>query len=80
MTRDEAQAWFVQLLMDNVRRDPYPSATQMTLIEQSLPREMVPEYLGILMEKVANDNVPSLMMLRRIQNVAASLPQFERQS
>jgi hypothetical protein len=80
MTRDEAQAWFVQLLMDNVRRDPYPSATQMTLIEQSLPREMVPEYLGILMDKVAKDNVPSLMMLRRIQNVAATLPQYERQS
>jgi hypothetical protein len=52
----------------------------MTLIEQSLPREMIPEYLGILMDKVAEDNAPSLMMLRRIQNVAASLPQFERES
>jgi hypothetical protein len=80
MTRDEAQAWFVQLLMENVRRDAYPSATQMTLIEQSLPRQMVPEYLEILMDKVAKDNVPSLMMLRRIQNVAATLPRFERQS
>ena len=79
MTRDEAQRWFVQLLMEKVRRDRVPSATQMTLIEQSLPHEMVPDYLGILMEKVAQDNIPSLMMLRRIRNVAASLPQFERE-
>jgi hypothetical protein len=80
MTRDEAQGLFVQLLMEKVRRDHVPSATQMTLIEQSLPRQMVPEYLEILMDKVAKDNVPSLMMLRRIQNVAATLPRFERQS
>jgi hypothetical protein len=38
MTRDEARAWFVQVLMDKVRQDQYPSATHMALIEESIQR------------------------------------------
>jgi hypothetical protein len=79
MTRDEAQGWFVQLLMDKVRQDRFPSVTHLDMIEGSLPREMVPDYLEVLMDKVAQDPVPSVMMLRRIQSVAESLPRSEPQ-
>jgi hypothetical protein len=41
MTRDEAQGWLANMLMDKVRDDRYPSATQMAIIEEILPREMV---------------------------------------
>lgn len=77
MTRSEAQAQIIELLLDHIRRDRYPSATQMALVEEVLPREMVPEYLEVLMDKVAQDSVPSIPMLRRMQRVAASLPAYE---
>jgi hypothetical protein len=80
MTRDEAQSWFVQVLMHKVREDHYPSVTQLALIEESIPSELVDDYVEILMEKVAQDNVPSVPMLRRIQRVAASLPSSQQQS
>ena len=79
MTRDEARGWFVQLLMDKVRRDRFPSVSHLDLIEGSLPREMVSDYLEVLMDKVAQDPVPSMPMLYRIQRVAESLPTTERQ-
>ena len=75
MTRDEAQAAFVQLLLQRVRQDQYPSSTQMNLIEESIPQEMVPDYLEVLAEKVMGDAFPSIPMLRRMQRVAQSLPQ-----
>ena len=80
MTRDEARGWFIQVLLEKVRDDPYPSATQLSLIEESIPDEMLSDYLEVLMDKVARDSVPSVPMLQRIQRVAESLPRFERQS
>ena len=79
MTRDEARGWFVQLLLDKVRSDPYPSATQLALIEESIPQEMIPDYLQVLMEKVEEDNIPSIPMLHRIQQMANKLPRYEAQ-
>lgn len=74
MTRDEAQGWLVEMLLDKVRSDPYPSATQLEIIEEVIPDEMLPDYLEVLIEKVAEDNWPSIPMLRRISRVASSLP------
>ena len=71
MTRDEAQAWLVQMLMDRVRETRYPSATQLDLIEASIPTAMIPDYFELLMEKVGDDEFPSLPLLRRAQHVAA---------
>jgi hypothetical protein len=78
MTRDEAQGWLVEMLLDKVREDPYPSATQLSIIEGVIPREMIPDYLDVLIDKAAQDNFPSIPMLRRISRVAASLPATER--
>jgi hypothetical protein len=79
MTRDEARGWFVQVLLEKVRDDPYPSATQLALIEESIPRELVSDYLQVLIDKVGQDTVPSIPMLRRIQRVAETLPRHEPQ-
>jgi hypothetical protein len=78
MTRDEAQGWLANTLMEKVRNDRYPSATQLSIIEEVLPRAMVPDYLGVLIEKASQDNVPSIPLLRRISRVAESLPKSER--
>jgi hypothetical protein len=74
MTRDEAHGWLVQTLIDKIRSDPYPSATQMSLIESVIPKAMVSDYIEVLIEKVAQDNWPSLPMLKRIAAIAESLP------
>ncbi len=78
LTRDEAQGWMVQMLMEKIRKDRYPSATQMSIVEESLPQEMIPDYLEILIEKAEQDNVPSVPLLRRISRIAAQLPAAER--
>ena len=78
MTRGEAQQVIAEFLMERVRADHYPSTTQMALIEQILPREMIPNYLDILMDKLVQDAWPSIDMLRRIQRVADTLPVSEQ--
>jgi len=72
--RDEAQAWFTRFLLRRVRRDDYPSTTQLDLIEKSIPREMLDEYLRVLVDKVAHDVFPSIPLLRRIQHLIERLP------
>ena len=74
MNRDEAQGWLVQTLLDKVRTDPYPSSTQLALIEEVIPREMVPDYLEVLIDKIGDDKWPSIPMLKRIARVADTLP------
>ena len=74
MNRDEAQGRLVQMLMDKVRSDPYPSSTHMAIIEQAIPREMLGDYLELLVGKAAQDEFPSIPMLRRISRLAESLP------
>lgn len=77
MTRDEAQAWLVQMLLDAVRETRYPSATQLDLIEASIPPALIPDYFEVLIEKVRGDAYPSISMVRRAQRVAAALPADE---
>jgi hypothetical protein len=66
---------FVQLLLDRIRAEPYPSLAQMDLLEATVrsPDQLV-EYLEALMDKVEETRFPSLTMLRRIQRIAAKLP------
>jgi hypothetical protein len=73
ITRDEAQEWFARFLLRRVRRDDYPSTTQLDLIEKSIPREMLAQYLRVLVDKVAHDKFPSVPLLRRIQHLIERL-------
>jgi hypothetical protein len=36
--------------------------------------QLLPEYMQVLLEKVANENHPSIPMLKRIQRLAEALP------
>jgi len=68
----EARAAISQLLLDKIREDRFPSNTHMAMLEEQLPREMLEEYLEVLMDKVEDEPYPSITMLRRIQRVADS--------
>ena len=63
-----------KVLLEQIRRDSHPSVTQMSILEQTIPPSLVPEYLNILLEKVWRDKAPSIPMLRRIQRVSEQLP------
>jgi hypothetical protein len=66
---------YVQMLLDRVREDPYPSTSYMDMLEESVndPDQLV-EYLEALLEKVESTRFPSLSMLGRIQRIATMLP------
>ena len=76
MTRDEANAWYISTLLDHISEDPYPSVTQMAMVEAALQQtpQLIPQYLEVLMEKVGNDRFPSTDMLKRIASMTEAMP------
>jgi len=71
--RTEAQTALAHVLLEHVRRDRHPSATQMSILEQVIPPQLVEEYIEVLLEKVASDSSPSIPLLRRLQRVTDGL-------
>jgi hypothetical protein len=66
---------YVQILLDRIRAEPYPSYTQMDLLEATVTSpDQLAEYLEALMEKVETTRFPSLTMMRRIQRITSRLP------
>jgi hypothetical protein len=45
----------------------------MAILEQTIPPDLVGEYLTVLLSKVVDDQWPSIPMLRRIQRIASQL-------
>jgi hypothetical protein len=74
MNRLEAQAVLAGLLLKRVREDRYPSATEMALIEEMLPPQLLPRYVDVLLEKIAQDDRPSITMIHRLRRVISSMP------
>ncbi len=69
---------YLEMLMERVREDTYPSVMQMDLVESLLPPREMDTYLDILLEKVEGERYPSVSMLARIQRLVAQLPQEQR--
>jgi hypothetical protein len=68
--RAELHRQILEVLLEKVRADPYPSVTVLDMIEQSLEPDDVEEYTGVLMEKIKADTYPSFDQLRRLQQFA----------
>lgn len=64
--RCRAREAIYDLLMERIRRDTYPSATMMDIVECQLPDEKLAEYLDVLIHKIDGDRFPSMDMIRRI--------------
>lgn len=60
----------LQVLLEKVAEDPYPSVTMLDMIEQMLRPEEVPVYTEILLDKIRGDRFPSLDMLQRVSALA----------
>ncbi|HEX3337180.1 MAG TPA: hypothetical protein VHS54_12030 [Jatrophihabitans sp.] len=57
------------LLIDKVRRDQYPSATMMNMVEAGMDEGQMAAYAQVLIDKVAADQFPSLDMIKRLTNL-----------
>jgi hypothetical protein len=66
---DAATTWVVRCLLEKVRADTYPSATELDLIENVIPCSMLGEYIEVLLDKTGKDRYPSIWLLRRIGRV-----------
>jgi hypothetical protein len=74
MNRTESRAVLAGVLMKRVREDRYPSSTDMDLIEQIIPPQLLPRYVEVLLDKVAQDQRPSISMIHRLDRVTKSMP------
>ena len=74
MDRNESRAVVAGMLMNKVRQERYPSATELSLIEQIIPPELLPRYVDVLVEKIAQDNRPSISLLHRLDRVTRGMP------
>ena len=61
----------VDLLLQNIASDRYPSVTMMDLVEELLTPDEVPAYAAVLLEKVQTETYPSLAILRRLMALAS---------
>ena len=73
LSREDVQTALAQVILARVREDNYPSTTQMDLLEQIIPPDLVRDYVNVLLEKVLVTRWPSISMLRRLQRVATQL-------
>lgn len=71
--RQEAQVLLARLLLDKIRTDKYPSATQMNMLEDMIPRQLALEYFDVLLEKVAADQWPSVSLLARMSRLTETM-------
>jgi len=74
MESSSPQDRYMEILLEKVRTDRYPSGDLMDRIEVSLTsRRQAAEYLDVLYEKIDGDRYPSGQMLDRIQRNVARL-------
>ena len=74
LTREKVQTALAQVLLAKVRQDNYPSATEMDMLEEVIPPDLVRDYVNVLLEKTLTSRWPSISLLRRLQRVMARLP------
>lgn len=67
---DELHDEIVEMLMDKVREDPYPSTTHLDMIESVMHDEDVDAYAEALLDKVRLDTYPSIDHLNRLMKLA----------
>lgn len=60
----------LQVLLEKIEGDTYPSVTMMDMVETIIRDEDLPAYAEILLDKIRADRFPSMDMLRRVMTLA----------
>jgi hypothetical protein len=66
----DAREMLLDMLLDKVADDRFPSISMLDLIESLLRPDEVQIYVRVLLRKVRRENYPSIPMLRRIAALA----------
>ena len=66
----DARVEMLEVLLQKVQEDQYPSSTMLDMIEELLTPDDVPAYVELLLSRVRDERFPSLPMLARIQALA----------
>src|SRR3954469_25645837 len=75
MTNDDGtdvRARLLDMLLEKVAQDRYASTTMMNLIEELLLPDEVPVYAAVLLQKMREENYPSVPMMRRLADLIES--------
>jgi hypothetical protein len=73
MDRNESRAVVAGMLLNKVRQERYPSATDLSMIEQLIPPALLPRYVDVLVEKIVQDDRPSISLLHRLDRVTREM-------
>lgn len=68
--REEVRTRTLQLLLDKVHADTYPSSTMLDMVEKLLGPDDVGDYVEVLAAKVENENYPSYALINRMMAFA----------
>ena len=74
MDRNESRAVVAGMLLNKVRQERFPSATELSMIEQLIPPQLLPRYVDVLVEKIVQDDRPSISLLHRLDRVTKGMP------
>ena len=64
------QEAFAEVLLERIRRDMYPSTTQMDMFEEVAPPRQLGAYVAHLLERIESETYPSTSMMQRVQAIA----------
>ena len=65
-SQNDVRTQLLELLLDKVEQDQYPSSTMLDLIEELVSPDEVEEYAGVLMAKLEGETYPSNSIIRRV--------------
>lgn len=68
--QEQVRRQLLEKLLDAIDNDPFPSITMMDMAEELLTTEELTEYAGVLLQKIADEQFPSVSMLQRIRDLA----------
>lgn len=68
--QDDIHRQLVNLLLEKIQSDPYPSVTMMDMLEEILQPDERPAYAAVLMDKIRGDQFPSLDMIARARDAS----------
>jgi hypothetical protein len=63
------QERYAEVLLERIRGDMYPSTTHMNMLEAVASDRMLAVYLLHLMERIEEEQNPSIPMMRRIERL-----------
>ena len=71
LSPEQVQIALARVLLERVRQENYPSTTQMDVLEEIIPPDLMRDYINVLLEKTLTSRWPSISIVRRLQRMMA---------